>query len=163
MISEAETVKSLTRFRRRKGVSDLVVVLTLIAISIPIAMALQNWLGAQASRMNSYVTVPTLQGVVVGKSSGHDYSVIILKIRNTGDVTYDLSKANVSIILKNGTVLTNSTSDLHLSVAGSADLPPNHSSILSVKVEGVSLDEVKTVVINVGSSGGSTSLSINTE
>ncbi len=159
-VSEVDKVKVSSRFKVRRGVSDLVVVLTLIAISIPVAMALQNWLGAQASRMNSYVTSPKLQGVVVGKSSGEGYSVIIVKVKNSGDVTYNLSKANISVILKDGTVVSGRNGSVKVSIAGPLELQPGRSTILSIKIKGYSEDQVKAVVIDTG---GGSSIPINTD
>ncbi len=134
----------------RKGVSDLVVILTLMAISIPVVMAVQSWLGAQTSRVNSLVTTPELQGVLIGKSSEGDFSIFILKITNNGDSSYNLSSANVGVqaILRNG-----STIPAQFTPVKSELLKPTGSVTAVVKV-GTPLNNVKTLVLEFTANNG---------
>ncbi len=154
-------MRKYIRLNNKKGVSDLVVILTLIAISIPVAMAVQNWLGAQASRMNSYVATPELQGVLISKSSSNGETVFIVKIKNTGDRNYQISDSsiNASVILKNGNVV-----NADFKPVRNTTLKPTESVTGSVVVSngGISWSDVKTIVLNIkGEDGTITTININ--
>ncbi len=154
-------MRKYTRLNNKKGVSDLVVILTLIAISIPVAMAVQNWLGAQASRMNSYVATPELQGVLISKSSSNGETVFIVKIKNTGDRNYQISDSsiNASVILKNGNVV-----NADFKPVRNTTLKPTESVTGSVVVSNgsISWSDVKTIVLNIkGGDGTITTININ--
>jgi len=146
-------MRKYIQLNNRKGVSDLVVILTLIAISIPVAMAVQNWLGAQASRMNSYVATPELQGVLISKSSSSGETVFILKIKNTGDKNYQISDSsvNASVILKNGSVV-----NAVFKPVRNVMLKPAESVTGSVivNVGSISWSDVKTIVLNIKGEDG---------
>jgi len=133
---------------KKRGISDLVVILTLIAISIPIAMSVQNWLGAQASRMNSYVATPELQGMLISKSTSNGETVFIIKIKDTGDKDYQISSSNInaSVILKNGKVISATFTPVR-----STTLTPTESVTGTVVISNsnISWSDVRTIVLNI--------------
>ncbi len=89
----------------RKGVSDLVVILALVAIAIPVLFTVQHWLGAQATKVSNYATIPSLYATVLSKSQTDTTQTIVVQIQNKGTESYELlTLANV--VLSNGSVLT---------------------------------------------------------
>jgi len=153
--------KGLSHKQRLKGVSDLVVILTLIAISIPIAMAMQNWLSAQSSRMSSYVTTPEIQGIMISKSSTASGTVFIIKLKNTGDRTYYInsSQVNASVVLKDGSIVSASFNPV-----GKSEIKPSESVTASVVVDGVGWSDVRTIVLSIpGENGAIITVNINVE
>ena len=127
----------------RKGVSDLVVILALVAIAIPVALALQGWLGSQASRMSSYTATPQISGVLVSKSVTSSGQVFVIRIKNTGNYNYSLASITADAILTNGSI-TQAT----VSVASNLNvLQPGTTTTLSVIVP--TKAGVKTIVLSL--------------
>ncbi len=127
----------------RKGVSDLVVILALVAIAIPVALALQGWLGSQASKMSSYTATPQVNGVLVSKSVSSTGQVFIIRVKNTGSYNYSLASIIAKAILANGSIIqaTASTAS-NLNV-----LQPGTTTTLSVVVP--TKATVKTIVLTL--------------
>jgi len=130
------------RKRLRKGVSDLVVILTLVAIAIPVALAVQGWLGAQASRMNSYVATPELQATLISKAVNTEGQVFILRLKNSGDSPYGTDSLKGRAILVNGTI-----ADLTVKAAsaGSKILPGSSITLSAILKDPKA--KVKSIVI----------------
>ncbi len=136
--------RKYTLRKMRKGVSDLVVILTLVAIAIPIALAVQGWLGAQASRMNSYVATPEIQGVLISKSISSSGQLFVIKVKNLGNGEYNLSTTAVKgkAVLEDGSVV-----DAIVKIASSTTiLKPGESATLSILIPGTT-SVVKTINI----------------
>ncbi len=127
----------------RKGISDLVVILALVAIAIPVALALQGWLGSQASRISSYVATPQVNGVLISKTSTATEQVFVIKLEDTGNFNYSLNSISAKAILTDGTVIKASVS---LATSGTV-LEPGTSATISVTV-GTSR-AVKTIVLSI--------------
>ncbi|PUA33236.1 MAG: hypothetical protein B7O98_02030 [Zestosphaera tikiterensis] len=89
-------------FKANKAVSDLVVVLTLVAIAVPIALALQGWLTSQSSRVSSYVLTPEVEGILNHKEVSGTKQVFVVTLRNRSSRDFTLSK--VFAVLSDGTV-----------------------------------------------------------
>lgn len=127
----------------RKGVSDLVVILALVAIAIPVALALQGWLGSQASRMSSYTATPQVSGVLVSKSVSSASQVFIIRLKNTGSYNYSLTSITAKAILANGTIV-----QATVNVASNLDkLQPGTTATLSIVV--ATKADVKTIVLTL--------------
>ncbi len=127
----------------KKGVSDLVVILALVAIAIPVALALQGWLGSQASRMSSYTATPQVSGVLVSKSVSATGQVFVIRVRNSGSYNYSLTSIGAKAILANGSIIqvtVNVASNLNV-------LQPGTTATLSVIVP--TKDVVKTIVLTL--------------
>lgn len=118
----------------RKGVSDLVIILALVAIAIPIMLTVQHWLSSQTGRVASYVTIPSLYATVLSKSKTDTMQSVVIKIENKGSETYTIEVNRISVVLSNGDVINVSGQIL----AGSQTLAPGSSSIILVKVNTVS-------------------------
>jgi len=128
----------------RAGVSDLVVILALVAIAIPVALALQGWLGAQASRINSYTATPQISGVVISKSYTSSGQVFVIKLKDTGTYNYSLSGVTAKAILANGSVINAYSVNV---ASGTTTLQPGTSVTLSVTVN--TRVGVKTLVLSL--------------
>ncbi len=127
----------------RKGVSDLVVILALVAIAIPVALALQGWLGSQASKMSSYTATPQVSGVLVSKSVSSTGQVFIIRVKNTGSYNYSLASIVAKAILANGSII-----QATVSIASNLDvLQPGTTTTLSVVVS--TKADVKTIVLTL--------------
>ncbi len=127
----------------RKGVSDLVVILALVAIAIPVALALQGWLGSQASKMSSYTATPQVSGVLVSKSVSSTGQVFIIRVKNTGSYNYSLASIVAKAILANGSIIQATVSTAsNLNV-----LQPGTTTTLSVVVS--TKADVKTIVLTL--------------
>lgn len=143
-MGELKVNRKYTLRKFKKGVSDLVVILTLVAIAIPIALAVQGWLGAQASRMNSYVATPEIQGILVSKSVSSTGQLFVIKVKNSGNGEYNLSTAAVigKAVLEDGSIV-----DATIRIASSATtLKPGESATLSVLIPGTT-NVVRTINI----------------
>ncbi len=127
----------------RKGVSDLVVILALVAIAIPVALALQGWLSSQASRMSSYTATPQVNGILVSKSVSSASQVFIVRLKNTGSYNYSLTSITAKAILANGTIVQATTH-----VASNLNkLQPGAAVTLSIVVP--TKADVKTIVLTL--------------
>jgi len=93
--------------RRRpttRGVSELVIILALIAVVVPLIMVLQSWLSSRAGALESVTVVQPLVGYLVGRNySGNNAEVITVGIRNQARDTFTI--ASVRAVLSNGSVV----------------------------------------------------------
>jgi len=129
----------------RNGVSELIVILTLVAIAIPIALALQSWLTSQASRTSSNSTVPNLEAILISKSTNTSKQMYVVKLRNLGNYRYDLGggKLNAFAILSNGSVINASNSTIIPS--STSTLEPGNSVVISLTFS--TTGKVRSIVI----------------
>ena len=141
----------------RKGVSDLVIILALVAIAIPIMLTVQHWLSSQTGRVTSYVTIPSLYATVLSKSKTDTVQTIVVKIENKGSETYSVEVNKISVVLSNGTVI-NANGQI---LAGSKTLAPGSSTVILVKVNTVS--SISSIVFELvnSSTGNKETLSVS--
>ena len=135
--------RKLFKKKLRKGVSDLVIILALVAIAIPIMLTVQHWLSSQTGRVTSYVTIPSLYATVLSKTKTDSVQTIVVKIENKGSETYIIEKDKISVVLSNGTVI-----DINGEIlAGSQTLAPGSSTVILVKVNTVS--DISSIVFEL--------------
>ncbi|OYT45014.1 MAG: hypothetical protein B6U85_09180 [Desulfurococcales archaeon ex4484_42] len=141
----------------RKGVSDLIIILALVAIAIPIMLTVQHWLSSQTGRVTSYVTIPSLYATVLSKSKTDTVQTIAVKIENKGSETYSVEVNKISVVLSNGTVI-NANGQI---LAGSKTLAPGSSTVILVKVNTVS--SISSIVFELvnSSTGNKETLSVS--
>ena len=141
----------------RKGVSDLVIILALVAIAIPIMLTVQHWLSSQTGRVTSYATIPSLYATVLSKSKTDTVQTIVVKIENKGSETYSIEVNKISVVLSNGTVINVNGQIL----AGSQTLAPGSSTVILVKVNTVS--SISSIVFELvnSSTGNKETLSVS--
>jgi len=93
--------------RRRpttRGVSELVIILALIAVIVPLIMVLQSWLSSRAGALESVTVVQPLVGYLVRRTySGDNTEVITFGIRNQARDTFTIT--SVRAVLSNGSVV----------------------------------------------------------
>jgi len=135
--------------KMRKGVSDLVVILTLVAIAIPVALAVQGWLSSQTSRVASFSTVPNFEAILVSKSISVDTQVYVVKIRNLGTYNYSLKDLTAYGVLESGEVISASNTTI---IASNTErsLEPGESITISVTFS--SSSKIKSIVIELTNS-----------
>ncbi|MCD6084856.1 MAG: hypothetical protein J7J20_04870 [Desulfurococcales archaeon] len=135
--------------KMRKGVSDLVVILTLVAIAIPVALAVQGWLSSQTSRVASFSTVPNFEAILVSKSISVDTQVYVVKIRNLGTYNYSLKDLTAYGVLESGEVISASKTTI---IASNTErsLEPGESITISVTFS--SSSKIKSIVIELTNS-----------
>jgi len=141
----------------RKGVSDLVIILALVAVAIPIMLTVQHWLSSQTGRVTSYVTIPSLYATVLSKSKTDTVQTVVVKIENKGSETYSIEVNKISVVLSNGMVINASGQIL----AGSQTLAPGSSTVILVKVNTVS--SISSIVFELvnSSTGNKETLSVS--
>ncbi|MCD6428454.1 MAG: hypothetical protein J7L12_02415 [Desulfurococcales archaeon] len=144
--------------KMRKGVSDLIVILTLVAIAIPVALAVQGWLSSQTSRVSSFSTVPNFESVLVSKSISGDTQVYIIKIKNLGDYSYNMSELTAYAVLESGSVISAQNKEI---VTSSTVLSPGDSATISITFK--TSDKIKSIVLELPNkdTGKTESIEIN--
>ena len=144
--------------KMRKGVSDLIVILTLVAIAIPVALAVQGWLSSQTSRVSSFSTVPNFESILVSKSISGDTQVYIIKIRNLGDYNYSVSDLTAYAVSEAGKVIPAQDKQV---VTSNTVLSPGGSATISVTFK--TSDKIKSIVLELPNidTGKSESIEIN--
>lgn len=86
----------------RRGVSELVIILALIAIIIPTIMAIQSWLLRNVGGLERVNTMPPITGYVISRTYSGNSEVITIGVRNQGRETYNLS--GFKAVLADGSV-----------------------------------------------------------
>jgi len=142
----------------RKGVSDLIVILTLVAIAIPVALTVQGWLSSQTSRVSSFSTVPNFESILVSKSVSGDTQVYIIKIRNLGDCSYNMSGLAAYAVLEAGSVISAQNNQV---ITSNTVLSPGDSATVSVTFK--TSGKIKSIVLELPNidTGKSESIEIN--
>ena len=87
----------------RRGVSELVIVLALIAIIIPIVMVLQGWLSSRAGSLESISVVQPLSGYLVSRTYTSSGEVVTIGLRNQGRTPFSIG--GFKAVLANGSVV----------------------------------------------------------
>lgn len=82
------------KFRRklRKGISELVIILALIAIVVPIVMVVQGWLSSKAGSLDSVNVVRPLSGYLVSRTYTNGREVITIGIKNQDQTAYNITE-----------------------------------------------------------------------
>jgi archaellum component FlaF (FlaF/FlaG flagellin family) len=88
----------------RRGVSELVIILALIAIIIPTIMAVQGWLSRNVGGLERVNTMPPLTGYVISRAYSGTSEIITIGLRNQGQETYNLSEFKA--VLADGTIVS---------------------------------------------------------
>ncbi|MEM2006395.1 MAG: hypothetical protein QXG17_02305 [Sulfolobales archaeon] len=93
----------LVRKKLRRGISELVIILALVAIVIPIVMVVQGWLSSRAGSLENMNIVQPLSGYLVSRTYTNGEEVITVGLRNQGQTSYKVTEFKA--ILTNGTVV----------------------------------------------------------
>ncbi|MEM0196143.1 MAG: hypothetical protein QXK66_00660 [Sulfolobales archaeon] len=118
----------LVRKKLRRGFSELVIILALVAIVIPIVMVVQGWLSSRAGSLENMNVIQPLSGYLVSRSYTNGEEVITIGIRNQGQTSYNVIKFKA--ILANGTVVE----AREASGGGQVTLNPSSEKILVITV-----------------------------
>ncbi|MEM1930623.1 MAG: hypothetical protein QXZ60_00915 [Sulfolobales archaeon] len=118
----------LVRKKLKKGVSELVIILALVAIVIPIVMLIQGWLSSRVGSLESVNLVQPLSGYLISRSYANGEEVITVGIRNQGQTSYNVVKFKA--ILANGTVVE----AREASSSGQVTLSPGSEKVLVVTI-----------------------------
>lgn len=118
----------LVRKKLRRGISELVIILALVAIVIPIVMVVQGWLSSRAGSLENMNVIQPLSGYLVSRSYTNGEEVITIGIRNQGQTSYNVIKFKA--ILANGTVVE----AREASGGGQVILNPSSEKILVITV-----------------------------
>ncbi len=137
--------------------SDLVVILALIAIAIPIILTVQHWLGAQATKVSTYASIPSIYVTVLSKSKTDSNQSFVVKIENKGSETYVLNTTNVKLVFSDGTYETTSCEIL----SGSSTISSGSEVVILVGT--TTLKDVTTMVLSLTSksTGRLSSVTVN--
>lgn len=141
----------------RRGISELVIILALIAIIIPTIMAVQGWLSRSVGGLERVNTIPPITGYVISRTSSENSEVITIGVRNQGRETYNLT--GFKAVLTNGTIkIANEQSN------AKKTLDPGEERIYVLSVPSANL-KVKSIVITAEevSSKRTLEISINIE
>ncbi len=88
----------------RRGVSELVIILALIAIIIPTIMAVQGWLSRNVGGLERVNTIPPITGYVISRTSSENSEVITIGVKNQGRERYNLTEFRA--VLTDGAIAT---------------------------------------------------------
>ncbi len=132
--------------KMRKGVSDLIVILTLVAIAIPVALAVQGWLSSQTSRVASFSTIPNFESILISKSISGDTQVYIIRIKNLGTHNYSLSSLKAYAVLESGGVIS---ADNITIITSNTNRPLGPGESVTISVTFKSSSKIKSVVIEL--------------
>jgi predicted PurR-regulated permease PerM len=106
------------RSGRMKGISEVIVVLTLILVAVVAVFAIRGWLAGQQSKMTNIDMATATYNVAYGSSG----MIITLNVRN--NLPNTLAVKNLTITLNNGVVLVASSSGSSLtSLTGTSTSP----------------------------------------
>lgn len=86
-----------------RGISELVVILALIAIVIPVVMVVQGWLSGKAGNLDSMNIIQPISGYLVSRTYADGKEFITFGLRNQGQTTYHIKSFRA--ILTDGAVV----------------------------------------------------------
>lgn len=86
-----------------RGISELVIILALVAIVIPVVMVVQGWLSSKAGSLENMNVVQPLSGYLVSRTYANGEEFVTFGLRNQGQTSYDVVKFKA--ILTNGSVV----------------------------------------------------------
>ena len=147
--------------RRRsaaRGVSELVVILALVAVVVPLILVLQNWLSSRASTLESVTVVQPLVGYLIGRTYSGGNEVLTFGVRNQARDTFTIN--TVRAVLSNGSVANTVTV---VSPTLPATISPGSEIVITARV-GTVPTSVRTTAIIVSatdSAGRSVELTIS--
>jgi hypothetical protein len=134
----------------RSGVSDLIIILALIAVAIPVTFTVQQWLSSQANRVATYSTTPKVTVNLASINYGVNTVTLVVKVVNTWKNIINLSSVNTTAILSNGNNITLNV----VSVIGDTNLSPGNEATLVLN--GVTSTKVTTVIFQFRDNLGNT-------
>lgn len=142
----------------KRGVSELVVILALIAIVVPLIIVLQNWLSSRAGALESVTVVQPLVGYLVGRTYSGGNETITFGIRNQARDTFTIASNAIRAVLSDGNVVNAS-----LILPRSVTISPGSEVVLTVKVAtgSANVRTVALIVTATDSTGRRVELSIN--
>lgn len=134
----------------RSGVSDLIIILALIAVAIPVTFTVQQWLSSQANRVATYSTTPKVTVNLASINYGVNTVTLVVKVVNTWKNIINLSSVTATAILSNGNNITLNV----VSVIGDTNLSPGNEATLVLN--GVTSTKVTTVIFQFRDNLGNT-------
>jgi len=112
----------------RSGVSDLIIILALIAVAIPVTFTVQQWLSSQANRVATYSTTPKVTVNLVSVNYGSNTFIAVVKVVNSWKNIINLNDVNATLILSNGTTIKLDRSSIY--VLGDTSLSPGNEATI---------------------------------
>jgi hypothetical protein len=125
-----------------RGVSELVVILALIAVVVPLILVLQSWLSSRASTLESVTVVQPLTGYLVGRTYGGGTEVLTFGVRNQARDTFTIANNGIRAVLSNGSVVSATV----VSPTPPISIPPGSEVVITARVGTVSA-LVRTIAI----------------
>lgn len=77
--------------RLRGGISELVIILALIAVVIPVVMIVQSWLSRNASGLDRVSAMPSLVGYIISRARSGDTEILTVGIRNQDQAAFEVT------------------------------------------------------------------------
>ncbi|MCC6047292.1 MAG: hypothetical protein LM571_03790 [Desulfurococcaceae archaeon] len=125
-----------------RGVSELVVILALIAVVVPLILVLQSWLSSRASTLESVTVVQPLTGYLVGRTYSGGTEVLTFGVRNQARDTFTIANNGIRAVLSNGSVVSATV----VSPTPPISIPPGSEVVITARVGTVSAS-VRTIAI----------------
>jgi len=141
-----------------RGVSELVVILALIAVVVPLILVLQSWLSSRAGALESVTVVQPLVGYLVGRTYSGGSEVITFGIRNQARDTFTIASNAVRAVLSNGSVVSAT-----LVPSQSVTISPGSEVVLTARVTtgSATVRTVALIVATTDSTGKKVELTVN--
>ena len=141
-----------------RGVSELVVILALIAVVVPLILVLQSWLSSRAGALESVTVVQPLVGYLVGRTYSGGSEVITFGIRNQARNTFTIASNAVRAVLSNGSVVSAT-----LVPSQSVTISPGSEVVLTARVTtgSATVRTVALIVATTDSTGKKVELTVN--
>jgi len=139
-------------------VSELVVILALIAVVVPLILVLQSWLSSRAGALESVTVVQPLVGYLVGRTYSGGSEVITFGIRNQARDTFTIASNAVRAVLSNGSVVSAT-----LVPSQSVTISPGSEVVLTARVTtgSATVRTVALIVATTDSTGRKVELTVN--
>lgn len=129
----------------RLGVSDLIIVLALIAVAIPVTLAVQNWLSSQVSKAYGYSVAPELVANVVSMDYRNNNVTLVLSLANKGNMDLNLSSSiNAIVVFEDGSTINTSAK----SISGKSILSPGNEATLLMTLPNIT-SRISVIVLEV--------------
>ncbi len=129
----------------RLGVSDLIIVLALIAVAIPVTLAVQNWLSSQVSKAYGYSVAPELVANIVAMDYRNNNVTMVLSLANKGGKDLDLSNhVNATIVFEDGGTINTSATR----ISGKSILSPGDEATLLITLPNIT-SRISVVILEV--------------
>ncbi|MCX8184592.1 MAG: hypothetical protein RMI56_06955 [Sulfolobales archaeon] len=129
--------------RARRGISELVIILALVAVVIPIVMMLQGWLSSRVGNLENVDIVQSLSGYLISRSYTDGREVVTIGLRNQGQTTYAIQ--DFRALLANGTVVGGSFITVREASSG-REIKPGSDRVFTIVVT-TGTTRVKGIVV----------------